>query len=175
MDLNNKLKERINIKDVKEVLEYIEKNRKGIEELYELIFDPNTNVSYQALWICSHLSNAGHQWLFKKQNVIIEELFSCTHSGKRRLLLSLLLCQPIPDPPRVDLLDFCFEHMVSKHEPPGVQVLSMKLAYNLCQSIPELLQELKVMLDIMQMELLPPSMRAVRKNILKTLSKRKTI
>lgn len=175
MNLKNKLEKRVNIKEVKELLQSIEENKNNMEELYVLIFDPDTKTSFQALWVCSHLSKFGHQWLYKKQKTLIDETLSCHHSGKRRLLLDLLLHQPTPDPPRVDLLDFCMEHMISKHEPPGVQVLCMKLAYEICRPIPELLQELSTMLDIMQTELLPPSMKATRNNVLKALVKQNSL
>ena len=174
MNLKKKLKERINIKDVKELLHTIEENN-SMEELYALIFDSDIRISFQALWVCSHLSESGHQWLHQKQEVLIDATLSCTHSGKRRLLLDLLLHQPMPNPPRVDLLDFCMKQMISKHEPPGVQALCMKLSYEICRPIPEILQELSTMLDIMQTELLPPSMRATRKNILKALVKQKSL
>lgn len=173
MNLNNKLRERINIKDVKEILEYIEDNEIGMKKLYTLIFDTNTLISFQALWICSHLPEQGHQWLYKKQDILINEVLKCPHSGKRRLLLNLLISQPAPNPPRVDLLDFCLERMILKSEPPGVQVLCMKLAFNICITIPELLQELKIILDIMQPELLPPSMKSARKSLLKAIQKQK--
>lgn len=75
--------------------------------------------------------------------------------------MNLLCQQPLADPPRVDLLDFCIERMVSRQEPPGVQSLCIKLAYQLTRSIPELQQELRTMLEIMEPELLVPAIRSV--------------
>ena len=63
------------------------------------------------------------------------------------MILNLICQQPAADPPRVDLLDFCMEHMISREEPAGVQSLCMKLAYQLTRSIPELQQELRTMLE----------------------------
>ena len=71
---------------------------------------------------------------------------TCPHSGKRRMILNLICQQPAADSPRVDFLDFCMERMISREEPPGVQSLCMKLAYQLTRSIPELQQELRTML-----------------------------
>ena len=59
------------------------------------------------------------------------------------MILNLICQQPAADPPRVDFLDFCMEHMISREEPAGVQSLCMKLAYQLTRSIPELQQELR--------------------------------
>ena len=89
------------------------------------------------------------------------------------MLLNLLCQQPLADPPRVDLLDFCIERMVSQQEPPGVQSLCIKLTYQLTRFIPELQQELRTMLEIMEPELLVPAIRSVRKNTLKAIKAKK--
>ena len=49
----------------------------------------------------------------------------------------------------------------------------MKLAYQLTRSIPELQQELRTMLEIMEPELLNPAIRAVRRNTLKAMKAKK--
>ncbi|KAA4613931.1 hypothetical protein F3B81_28560, partial [Bacteroides ovatus] len=63
--------------------------------------------------------------------------------------------------------------MVSRQEPAGVQSLCIKLAYQLTCSIPELQQELRTMLEIMEPELLVPAIRSVRKNTLKAIKAKK--
>ena len=61
--------------------------------------------------------------------------------------------------------------MLSAKELPGVQTLCMKLGYELCRPIPELLQEYKTLLDLAEPDLLQISLRTVRKNILKKYDK----
>ena len=89
------------------------------------------------------------------------------------MLLNLLIQQPAANPPRMDFLDFCLERVISRHEPGGVQSLCIKLAYQLTCSIPELQQELRTMLEIMEPELLNPAIRAVRRNTLKAMKAKK--
>lgn len=105
---------------------------------------------------------------------MIDEVLVCKHGGKRRVMLNLLYRQPFPNPPRVDFLDFCLERMMSGEELPGVQSLCMKIAYELCRPIPELMQELKTMLAMLEGDLVP-SIQAVRKNILKAMQKGKSL
>ena len=110
---------------------------------------------------------------------IPDDAVMCTHCGrqveqlKRRMILNLICQQPAADPPRVDFLDFCMERMISREEPPGVQSLCMKLAYQLTRSIPELQQELRTILEIMEPDLLVPAIRSVRKNTLKAMKAKK--
>ena len=173
MNLRARLSERVHIEDIREVLYFIQDDERLREEVYQLIFDKDHIVSYQALWVCTHFSKADVEWLSRKQEELIDAAMTCPHSGKRRMILNLICQQPAADPPRVDFLDFCMERMISREEPPGVQSLCMKLAYQLTRSIPELQQELRTILEIMEPDLLVPAIRSVRKNTLKAMKAKK--
>lgn len=175
MNLLSRFSGRIHMEDIHETLLYVEGSEQRKQELYELIYHERDMVAYQVLWVFTHLSPEENEWLFTKQDELINEVLKCEHPGKRRLFLNLLLKQPLANPPRVDFLDFCLERMISKDELPGVQSLCMKLAYELCRPIPELLQELRTMLEMMEPDLLLPSMRTVRKNVLKAMKQGKRI
>lgn len=172
MNLRRRLSKRFHIEDIRETLHYIQDDEALREEIYELIFDEDDIVSYQALWVCTHFTEQEIEWLCSKQNELIDEVLICPHSGKRRMLLNLLYQQPINNLERLDILDFCMERMISRQEPPSVQSLCIKLAYELTRSIPELQQELRAILEIMEPELLVPAIRSTRKNILKAIKTR---
>ena len=67
---------------------------------------------------------------------------------------------------RTDFLDFCLDHMQNPDEYPGIQSLSLKLAYKMCLFYPELMDELKRTLQAMEMEYYSPALRSVRNRIL---------
>ena len=100
MNLKDRLSSRCHIEDIHEILFYVQGNQERKAELYDLIFDPDDAVSYQALWVCSHFSTKGNEWLYDKQDELINEVLNCKHSGKRRILLNLLVRQPQTNPPR---------------------------------------------------------------------------
>ena len=171
MNLLQRLSDRIHINIIREILLYVEDNDERKQELYELIFHEDDLTSYQTLWVLTHFNPTENEWLFPRQNELIDAALQCEHPGKRRLFLCLILKQPQANPPRVDFLDFCLERMLSKNELPGVQSLCIKLAYELCRPIPELMQEYRSLLDIMDPNFLQVSMRTARKNILKKIQK----
>ncbi|NDV56346.1 hypothetical protein D0T51_11480 [Parabacteroides sp. 52] len=173
MNLSNKLTGRIHMEDIQEILLYVEGNAKRKQELYALAFHEEEKLSYQVLWVLTHLNRQENRWLFDKQDELIDQAMQCKHAGKRRLLLSLLLKQPLSNPPRVDFLDFCLKHMISGEEPSGIQALCMKLVYALCRPIPELLQEVQTTFELMETDFLSPATRATRRNILKEIGKKK--
>ena len=174
MNLKAKLSERIGMDDIKEILYLIRSNDNKRQELYNLIIAEDEVIGYHAAWIFTHLPSQDSKWLLKKQHELIDEALACKHGGKRRVVLNLLYKQPFPDPPRVDFLDFCLERMLYVQELPGVQSLCMKIAYKLCRPIPELTQELKTTLDMMEGDLCP-AIRTTRKNILKAIQKDKSL
>jgi len=175
MNFKSKLSQRINMHDIQEILYLIQGNDKQKQKLYNLIFDPDDTTAYQAAWVFTHLTLSENQWLYSKQNELIEEVLKCQHPGKRRLILALLYRQPLANPPRTDFLDFCLERMIAKSELPGVQTLCMKLAYELCRQTPELLKEYQSMLELIEPDFLPISLRTVRKNIHKAMKAGKSM
>lgn len=175
MELKHKLSQRIGINGIYEVLYLVQESNTQKQKLYMLLFDENDKVAYQAAWVFSHFSRAENRWLYNKQDALIDEALACEHIGKRRLLLTLIYRQPLANPPRTDFLDFCLSRMISKKEQPGVQSLCMKLAYEMCRPIPELLQEFRLTLDIMEPDLLCAALKSARRNILKAMQKGKSL
>ena len=174
MNFRTKLSQRIGMDDINEILRLTHDSDSRKQELYDLVIGDDEAIGYHATWIFTHFSSRDNEWLYNKQDQLIDNVLICKHGGKRRVMLNLLYRQPFPNPPRVDFLDFCLERMMSSEELPGVKSLCMKIAYELCRPIPELMQELKTMLAMMEGDLVP-SIQAVRKNILKAMQKGKSL
>jgi len=64
--------------------------------------------------------------------------------------------------------------MITEREPLAIQSLCMKIAYELCRSVPELMQELRTALEMMGGEL-SPAIYAAKRNILKAMQKGKKL
>lgn len=174
MHFRIKLSQRIGMDDIHEITYLTQGNNKRKQELYDLIFDPDDKIAYHAVWALNHFSLSENEWLYNKQDQLVDEVLTCKHAGKRRVVLNLLYRQPLANPPRVDFLDFCLERMISSQELRGVRSLCIKIAYELCRPIPELLQELKTTLELMDGDQ-TPAIRAVRKNVLKAMKTAKSL
>lgn len=168
------LSERIAMHDIRIIIQAIQADEKLKQEIYNLAFDDDGLVGFQAVWVLTHLSSKESNWLNAKHNELINKVLICEHGGKRRLFLTLIQKQPQSNPPRVDFLNYCLEKMQSANELPGVRSLCMKIAYQLCLSAPELILELKTILNMMETDS-SPALQATRKNILKTLKKESNI
>ncbi|MBS5797590.1 MAG: hypothetical protein KH100_09760 [Dysgonomonas mossii] len=174
MNFKARLSQRIGMDDINEILRLTHDSDSRKQELYNLVIGEDEIIGYHAAWIFTHFTSQDNEWLYNKQDQLIDEVLACKHGGKRRVILNLLYRQLFPNPPRVDFLDFCLERMMSSEELPGVKSLCMKIAYELCRPIPELIQELKTMLEMMDGDL-SPAIYSVRKNILKAMQKGKSL
>ena len=164
-----RLSTRFHMEDIQSLLSIIRFNTQRKEELYRLIYHEETIISYQALWICTHLPLSEKEWLQTKQQELIDEALRCPHTGKRRILLQLLEKQSFKDNLRVDFLDFCLERMLSPKEPPGVQSLCIKLAYKLCLLEPDLMKEFRMMLEMAREDQPSPAIKSSIRNIMKKI------
>ena len=101
------------------------------------------------------------------RNELIDQAMQTENSSVRRLTLNIIeRLKMDKDDLRTDFLDFCYEHMVSIEEFPGIQTLCMKLAYRMCSFYPELMDELKRTLEAMEIDYYKPAVKCLRKRIL---------
>lgn len=175
MILRDRLLQRLEMEDINEIISSVEKDENVRTELYELAFDSDDKLSVNALWIMTHYSATTNKWLYDKQNELINKALVCKHPTQTRLILSLLYKHPVANPLRVDFLDFCLDKMSSLKEPPATNVMCMKLAYEMCRLIPELLQEYQLSLELLEPSLLSHWARITRKKIQKALLTRKSL
>lgn len=130
-------------------------------------FDTDYRVARTALW---GLTKAKDEELSELKVIYNEpdrsRFMQTENSSVRRLTLNIIeKLKMNEDDLRTDFLDFCFEHMVSIEEFPGIQTLCMKLAFRMCTFYPELMDELKRTLEAMEIDYYKPAIKCLRKRI----------
>ena len=131
------------------------------------IFDSDYRVTRSALWGLTKATNEELSDLQVILNELIDKAMQTENSSVRRLTLNIIERLTLEeDDMRTDFLDFCFEHMVSIEEYPGIQTLCMKLAYRMCTFYPELMDELMRTLEAMEIDYYKPAVKGLRKKIL---------
>lgn len=144
-----------------------------LQEMYQLISDEKQTVSWRAIWVCEKVSEVHPDWFVPMLDDITQRLLACRHDGSKRLLLSILYNVPFPASIPVDLLNYCLDHMLSPQESIGVQALSIRMAYQLCKPEPELLSELRLILENTDVEFYSTGVRTTIRNILKRIKGKK--
>lgn len=173
MKLEDKLSKRISNGDIIAICE-LSKNSGGrdmLDQLYSLIGNTDDRVGYNALWIFTHSGNEGVIYLQTKRNELIDMILRAEHTGKRRLLLTLvnqLKCDQ--DSIRSDYLDFCLSK-INSTEPYAIRALCLKEAYSQCRFYPELMNELKLEIEMMSLGNLSPGLVSAKNQICKLMNK----
>ena len=124
-------------------------------------------VARNAFWTLTKATDMELSQLQPILNELIDLALITPSSSVRRLSLNIIeRLEMKEDDLRTDFLDFCLEHMADADELPGIQSISMKLAYRMCKFYPELLAEFKATLESMEPEFFKPAVNCVRNRIL---------
>lgn len=140
-----------------------------LKDIYQLTSDRKQTVSWRAIWACEKLSEKHPDWFVPMREEIIQRLLDCKHDGSKRLLMSILYNIPVASPISIELLNYCFDHMLAPQESIGVQALSIRMAYKLCKNEPELLQELRLILENTEADFYSTGVKTTLRNILKKI------
>lgn len=149
MDIRTTLTGKLKINDIRSVCCRCSGAENDNEKaaLFALIHDTDDRVSYNALWIFTHFSPDDSRWLDDKRDEIIDTLLTTGHTGKRRLMLTLLDRMNIcATQVRSDYLDFCLSK-INSTEPYGIRALCIRQAFAQCRFYPELIAELNAELE----------------------------
>lgn len=149
-------------------------NPADFEVVYQLVYDENITVAWRAAWACQKISEKHPEWFTEEQFLELTALAIATNQqGLRRGCLSTLCNLKLPEPLPVELINACFDWMVSPHEAIAVQAKSMRLLQNICRVIPEFKSELKICLETIDHECYSAGFKSTRKNVLKELNRGK--
>ena len=172
MNLHDFLSQRIDMNDVEAIRVYTQGKENNVrkEELYRVMMDDEGRAGGNAAWIFSHFALAENEWLYSKQQELIDAVMRTKSATKRRIMMVLLERQPFTEKGfRADYLDFCFEHMAMLEEPYGIRAMCMKQAFVQCSLVPELLPELEATLQLMDDNFLSSGLRTTKRNLLKKM------
>lgn len=172
LNLYDFLSQRIDMNDIEAIRVYTHGNENDArkEELYRVMMDDEGRAGGNAAWIFSHFALTDNEWLFSKQQELIDAVMRTKSSTKRRIMMVLLERQPFTEKSfRADYLDFCLEHMAMLEEPYGIRAMCMKQAFVQCSLVPELLLELEATLQLMDDNFLSHGLQTAKRNILKKM------
>ena len=147
-----------------------ERNNSLKEQLYQLTLDADRRVATNALWVFTHFALADNGWLYAKHDQLIDRCLNEKDATKLRLMLNLLLRQPFDEEAiRTDFIDFCLTQLADPKSPYAVRAQCIKLAYEQMRYWPELLNELRQTLMMINCEPLSPGLRSAWRQVMKRI------
>jgi hypothetical protein len=142
------------------------------EKLFQLLFDEDKRVADNAAYVFTYFAFRDRQWLLPRRNELARETMMTRSETKQRLLLKVL-CELKWEETDFDneLLDFCFQKILSEKTSVAVRVWAMKLAFEQCRFYPELLRELQQTLESVDASMLTSGARTARRNVMSAIGK----
>lgn len=166
----------LHINDIKTIAQRAHDSATVREGLFAAMHGDDREEAVHSAWALTHLPKTDNPHIAKHREELTDLAITTPDTSLRRITLSLLeridwTVPNIDDVPRyyVDLLDFSMEHMMMPDEPYGVRALCMKLAYTLSLPYPELLDELRQSLLLIEPSEIGTGVRHTRNKILKNL------
>lgn len=160
----------MHIEDIKVLAQSAHSDAETRERLFHTMLSDVGREAYNAAWALTHLPKTDNDSIDAHRDALVQLATTTPDTSLRRLSMVLLerLEWGVGDV-RIDLLDFCLEHMVLADEPYGIKALCMKLAYYQCRHYPELLEELRQCLLLMEPDELGAGVKHTRKKIMQRL------
>ena len=166
----------LHIGDIKAMAQRAHEDAAVRERLFAAMLDDDRDEAVHSAWALTHLPKTDNPHIAAHRERLTNLAISTPDTSLRRITLSLLeridwTVSDIDNTPDyyVSLLNFCMEHMMMPDEPYGVRSLCMKLSYTLSLPYPELLDELRQSLLLIEPSELGTGVRHTRNKILKSL------
>ncbi|MES2763545.1 MAG: hypothetical protein V4677_15125 [Bacteroidota bacterium] len=151
-------------------------NDNQIAGLIDLCFEKKDLLRSRAMWVVGHCSDLDYDSIKPYHVKLIGQLKSKNlHNGVIRNTLRLFQNHSVPKKTESFMLDKCFGYIKSPSEAIAVRAFAMTVAFNTCKPYPELIEELKMLLDHINENETGASagLRGRTKNTLKAINKLK--
>jgi len=171
--LRQRLGNRIHMDDIMQLCLQAEQDVTLRQHLYDMLYDEDKQSADNAAWVMTHFREKAVEWLSQYQNQLIDAVMLANDTTRRRLLLTILEQQSFcKENVRTDFLDFCLSRIFSHTEAVGVRSLCTKLSFRQCCFYPELLEELKTTLDMLDDSSLSPGLLSAKKQVIRRMAKK---
>ncbi len=167
----------MHIDEIKAIAQRAHNDAAVRDALFQALHGENRDVAVHSAWALTHLPKTDNGFIAAHREELVGLATTTGDTSLRRIVLTLLerLEWSVPtgqeEPPDyyVELLNFSMEHLMMPAEPYGVRSLCMKLAYTLSIPYPELLDELRQCLLMIEPTELGAGVRHTRNKLLAQL------
>jgi len=138
-----------------------------LDELWEFGISSNP-AAWKAIWIMDKIHDIKPELIRPYLKAMLEIVEQLKQSGQKRHILKLLSLNPLPKEPTGSFINYCFDLLQSKSEPIAGRVHAMQILYNISLAIPELKNELRIVIEDAMIEG-TPGIRSRGRKLLQTL------
>lgn len=148
MDIRASLLEEHSKSQILKITNWIDNHPDRFAELIHLMLKDEYRVAQRAAWAVTHCLDKYPQLIGPHLAPMVYNLRNTKqHQAIRRNTLRALQQVNIPEDLWGEVADISFQLLVDPNEPAAVRVFAMTVIWNICQHVPELAQELKLIIE----------------------------
>jgi len=151
------------------ITEYIGKDPVKFKALMDLFFHGEYRVVQRAAWAMSDAVTAHPELILPYLDQLVLNLKDAPkHPAVTRNTLRILQNLEVPERLQGELVNLCFDFVASRKEAVAIKAFAMTIIYNIGKSEPDLMNELKILIED-QMPFTSPAFQSRGRKILKAL------
>ncbi|MEQ8924790.1 MAG: hypothetical protein RLO81_03190 [Fulvivirga sp.] len=147
MDIKKELLKEHSKDQAEYIAAHIVTDKSKFKELMNLFLGDHYRTSQRAAWVVSKCHDNNPELIKPYLKEMIKNLGKGQHVAVKRNTLRILQDIEIPEPLWGITADVCFKVMESASEAIAVKVFGMTVLANICQHVPELKNELKLIIE----------------------------
>lgn len=147
MDIKKELLHEHSKAQALKISNYIGRDKDRFDGLMKLFFDTDYRVTQRAAWAVSHCADKHPELIEPYIESMILNLKNDITVAVQRNTLRVLQEREMPDSIIGEAADICFKIMESAKAPIAVKVFAMTLLANICKKVPELKNELRILIE----------------------------
>jgi len=149
------------------VSEYIGSKPGRFRLLMDLFFSKDLRTCQRASWVVAHCIDKDITLVTPYLADMVKNLSNPVTDATKRNTVRILEKVDIPEPLWEDCLNHCFGYLENPGEPIAIKAFSMSVLYNISEKIPEIKNELKLLIE----DLLPYGSAGIKSRGRKILAK----
>lgn len=130
------------------IVNWVDTSQQRFDELFDLFLNDEYRVVQRAAWPVSYCVIAHPEFIKKHWSSLIKNLQQPNlHNAVKRNSIRLLQDIAIPKKYQGQIMDICFKYVESPTEAVAVKAFSLTVLSNLARLYPEILPELKLLIE----------------------------
>ena len=130
-----------------QLAEYIGENTKRFDELMQLFFNGTHQITQRSAWVVGICYDKNPSLITPYLKELVMNLRNEVHDAVKRNSVRILQNVDLPEELLGETADVCFHLLSSRVEPVAVKVFSMTVLLNIVKKVPELKNELKIVIE----------------------------
>ncbi len=147
MDLPQEISTLNNKTQAQKIADYIGSDPQRFDTLMAVFYAGPYRLTQKAAWAMGHCVNKYPALILPHFSKMIKALRNSSSDAVKRNTIRAWQFVAIPDEYLDDVTDLCFTFLGSQQEPVAIKVFSMSVLLNIVRKIPELKNELRIIIE----------------------------